>query len=77
MGLLGNMVKLAGFEGFLGGIEPLVPNQESLHAMHEHNEIMFHVSNLLPKDAEGKQVLIDYFNVERASNLPCRVRGSG
>lgn len=48
--LLGNRVALRGFNRFLGGLDPNnnLTGKESVYTEFEGNEIMFHVSTLLP-----------------------------
>lgn len=57
--LLGDRVALRGFKRFLGGLDPKndLTGKESVYTQFEGNEIMFHVSTLLPySDNDNQQV---------------------
>ena len=56
---LGYTVELRGFEGYSGGLDTKndLTGTESLYTVYRENEIMFHVSTLLPNSENGDQQL--------------------
>ena len=59
--LLGDRVALKGFDRFLGGLDPNndLTGKESVFTEFEGNEIMFHVSTLLPySNSDNQQVSV-------------------
>ncbi|KAJ6233353.1 rap gtpase-activating protein [Anaeramoeba flamelloides] len=60
LNIIGDKVKLSGFEGFSGGLDLLHGScgKESVYTEWNDFEIMFHVSTLLPYDKSNKQQVV-------------------
>ncbi|CAL4060853.1 unnamed protein product, partial [Meganyctiphanes norvegica] len=53
---IGHRVKLSEHKGYMGGLKSQGTGKESVYVMFSNNEIMFHVSTLLPFDVKNSEL---------------------